>query len=283
LEDYKEMPKVSEDMAVRGLFTQSRRRKHRMLTVGVAALSVVGMTMGVSFLDSSGVTTIGITAASTNLVVPLSGSTTLPAGATPLTTTAFSGHSTLVGCTVSTVTEASTGATSGYNCSAGATSSTVTAVSPSWSPPSSGAGTVTTSGDLAIVNATTAQNYVTLNVYITNLSPLLIDYSAFALPLNVYQTTCTALICNAWAQAPVVSTTNYGAFLTDTVPEMTFVLPAGFYYDIVMEGTNNTAQGTPAFAPAPAVTGGVGGSLGVIGSNTGGALGPSFFFSASAQ
>jgi hypothetical protein len=276
------MPKLSEDMAVRGLFAQSRRRKHRMLAVGVAALSVVGMTMGVSFLDSSGVTTIGITAGSTNLVVPLSGSTTLPAGATPLTTTAFSGPAALLGCTGTLVEAATTTATSGYNCT-NATSSTVTAVSPSWSPPSSGAGTVTTSGDLAIVNATTAQNYVTLNVYITNLSPLLIDYSAFALPLNVYQTTCTALLCNAWTQAPVVSTTNYGAFLTDTVPEMTFVLPTGFYYDIVMEGTNNTALNVPTHAPAPAVTGGIGGSLGVIGNNTGGALGPSFFFSASAQ
>jgi hypothetical protein len=275
------MPSTVVDTS--GLFAQSRRRKHRMLTVGVAALSVVGMTMGVSFLDSSGVTNIGITPLSTNLVVPMSGSTLLPGGTAPLTTTAFSGAGVLTGCTTNTVSEASSGATTGYSACSGSTTSTVTTQSPSWSPPSSGAGTVTTSGDLAIVNATTAQNYVTLNAYITNLSSMLIDYSAFALPLNVYQTTCTATGCAAWSQASVVSRTNYGAFLTDTVPEMTFQLPKGYYYDIVMEGTNNTAAGTPPYAPTPVIDGGVGGSLGVIGNKTGGALGPSFFFSASAQ
>ena len=284
-----------------GAYARSRSRRHRFLVLSSAALAVVGTTMGVSFLGSSGVSTIGITPGNSNLVYPLSpgASSPMPAGLNPLTTTAFSGFSTLTGCTSGTITSGTTStaqatAASGYNCtnSGGASANTVTAAGPSWSPPASGASTVTKAGDLAVVDATGAQNYVTVNLYITNLAALLIDYSAFALPLDVYQTTCVAASggnsCAAWTQSSnVVSTTSYGAFLTDTVPEMTFVLPKGFYYDIVMEGTNHTvSSGTyspSTAAPAAASISGIGGSLGVIGNLSGGALGPSFFFTATAQ
>jgi hypothetical protein len=263
----------------------SRRRKHRFLVVSAAALAVVAVTMGVSFLDSSGVSTIAVSAsnANANLVYPFSGAgTTLPKGSTPLTTTAFSGPSTLVGTGTCGAVPDVAGLTT-TACTA-VTSNTVTGVGPSWSP-SPGAAAVTTAGDLAVIDATGATNQVTVNMYITNLSALLIDYSSFALPLDVYQTTCTATVCQAWTQAPVVSTgSSYGAYLTDTSPEMTFVLPAGKYYEIVMEGTNHTGVGVPTYSPAPPVTGGIGGAVGVITtSGTGGSLSPSFYFAASAQ
>lgn len=274
---------------------KSHSRKKRFLVVGIAALAVLGAAMGVSFLDNSGTTSLTISAAPSTLVYPIGSGAgqALPAkAAAPLTTTAFSGKATLAGCTgTATVTQAASGATSGYTCSTGPTGSSVTGVTPSWSPVAGSAGAVTTAGDLAVVDATSAANYVTVSVYVTNLASLLVDYSSFALPINVYQTDCTATSCSAWTPAAAVSQTNFGSYLTDTQGQLTFTLPAaaGRYYDIVMEGTNHTTiSGTtlPAFSPvsqiATSTATAIGGALAVTqtaGAN--GSLSPTFFFTAS--
>lgn len=280
----------------------SLRRRRRFLTVGVAGLAVLGVTMGVSFLDNSGTTSINISAAPSQIVWPLGGSSkALPLGngaTDPLTTTVFSGPATLTGCaptpgvTAGAASTISATATSGYSCStSAATSSAVSSVvSPSWSPVAGSAGAVTSAGDLAVVDASSATNYVTVSVYITNLAAMLVDYSSFALPINVYTTKCSATACTAWQPSSAISQTNFGSYLTDTEPQLTFSLPAGqgVYYDIVMEGTNHYQNGSvvsPAWAPATTLgstTTGLGGALAVTQtSGTNGSLSPTFFFTAS--
>ena len=265
---------------------QSLRRKRRFLTVGVAGLAVLGVTMGVSFLDNSGTTSIAISATPSTIIWPLGGSTApLPSGnggTNPLRTTAFSGSGTTSGCSVS-----------------GATYCVPTVVSPFWPAIAGSAGAVTTAGDLAIVDATSATNYVTVSVYITNLAALLVDYSSFAFPINVYQTTCTSTACSLWTAAPAVSQTNFGSYLTDTQPQLTFSLPVAsstvvaaggrYYYDIVMEGTNHYTNASSAILPtgAPATTlgsttTGLGGAFSLTQTGgTNGSLSPTFFFTAS--
>ncbi len=260
--------------------------------------------MGVSFLDNSGATTLNISAAPSAIVWPLGGtSKSLPignGGTNPLTTTAFSGPATLASClptaTVTNPNAASASnstATSGYSCSGTAASASTVAgsvVSPSWSPVAGSAGAVTTPGDLAVVDATSATNYVTVSVYITNLANLLVDYSSFALPVNIYQTDCTPTSCSAWTPAAAVSQTNFGSYLTDSQGQLTFTLPAaaGRYYDIVMEGTNHYWTGTiskPDRSPQASIgttSTGVGGAFAVTQtSGTNGSLSPTFFFTAS--
>lgn len=278
------------------VIAKSHSRKKRFLVVGIAALAVLGAAMGVSFLDNSGATSLTISAAPSTLVYPIGSGAgqALPANtAAPLTTTAFSGKATLAGCTgIATVNYSGAGsATNGYTCSAGPSGSSVTGVTPSWSPVAGSAGAVTTAGDIAIVDATSATNYVTVSTYITNLASLLIDYSSFALPINVYQTNCTATSCSDWTPAAAVSQTTFGSYLTDTQGQLTFTLPAaaGRYYDIVMEGTNHyTASGTttPAHAPvsqiATSAAAAIGGALAVTQtSGVNGSLSPTFFFTAS--
>lgn len=257
---------------------QSLRRKRRFLIVGVAFLMMLGVTMGVSFLDNSGTTAVAISAAPSTAVWPLGGtSTALPSGsgaADPLRSTAFSGTTTTL-------------------CSPAVTNATYclpSVVSPAWSG-STGTYQVSSAGDLAIVDGSTATNYVTVNVYITNLAALLVDYSSFAFPINVYTTTCSSTACSAWtADSTAVSQTNFGSYLTDTQPELTFTLQAGagVYYDIVMEGANHFYNGTtvsPAGAPQTgpgSTTTGVGGALVITQtSGTNGSLSPNFFFTAS--
>src|SRR5579871_604502 len=61
---------------------RSRSRKQRFLITGTAALAVIAVVMGVSFLDSSGTAALSISSSSSTLVYPLvhsgSGTTSLP-------------------------------------------------------------------------------------------------------------------------------------------------------------------------------------------------------------
>jgi len=297
--------KSSEQFQPSATLARSRSRKKRFLIVSIPALGVLGAMMGVSFLDNSGGTALTISAAPSAIVWPLSASSkSLPlgnGGTNPLTTTAFSGAATLASClptaavTAGSASSLTATQTSGYSCSGTAASGSAVSsvVSPSWSPVAGAAGAVTTAGDLAIVDATSATNYVTVNVYLTNLAALLVDYSSFALPVNVYQTTCTTTSCSSWTPAAAVSQTNFGSYLTNTDGELTFTLPAGVgrYYDIVMEGTNHYTNGSsvvsPSWAPPTSpgtTTTGLGGAFAVTQTNgANGSLSPTFFFSANAS
>jgi hypothetical protein len=277
---------LARSAAPAAALARSRSRRKRFLITGTAALAVIGAAMGVSFLDSSGTAALNISSTNSTLVYPLTGaSAPLPLGtgasatvSGPLTTTAFSGKSTPSGGNCGTVTE-NPDSSSTATCNATPTNNTVTAKNPSWSPVAGSAGTVTTAGDLAIVDATSATNYVTVNVYVSNLTQLAVNYGSFAFPVNVYSTTCPGSgSCNAWQEALTVS--PYYTYLTDTSGVLTFNLAKGKYYDIVMEGTNHTASlsGSPSGGNIPS---GVGGAFFTNQTDTtNGSLSPSFYFSA---
>jgi hypothetical protein len=265
---------------------QSRSRRKRFLLVGTAALAVIGAAMGVSFLDSSGTASLTISSSTSTLVYPLtyasSGQTSLPT-TNPLTTTAFSGASTLACGSGSGPSSQSSGGATTSTCS-GVTGNTINnsaIVNPSWSPVAGSPGTVTTAGDLALVDATGVPNYATVNMYVANLSALAIDYSSFAFPINVYKTTCSSAgSCGAWQEE--LSSPSY-TYITDTSGVLTFNLPTGYYYDIVMEGTNHTTS-SPSGSPTTGPSSAVGGSFYTTQtSGSGGSLSPSFYFAATSS
>ncbi|HVH50946.1 MAG TPA: hypothetical protein VM690_02285, partial [Gaiellaceae bacterium] len=135
-----------------------------------------------------------------------------------------------------------------------------TATLPGWTPVAGSAGSVTTAGDLGLIDATTVANAIILNLYITNLSALQQDYSSYSMPVNVYSSTCSSNTCT-WAQdsAVIASPPTY---LTNSAGVITLRLPTGKYYDVTMD---------------------TGGALYCISTTaSGGALSPSFYFVATA-
>ena len=200
-------------------------RRKRFLAVSVAGLAVLAAALGVSFLGSTGTTTVGVTAANSNFIFPVFNNAPMPAGTNFVSSLKYT--------------------TSGISASS-ASSTLGTAVLPSWSPVLNTAGSVTTAGDLAVVDATTASNGIIVNVYVTNLAGLQQDYSSYALPFNVYQSPCTAGSCT-WTQASGISLT----YLTNSEGFLSFSLPKGNYYDITMDtGGSFFTSGTSTTAPA---------------------------------
>ena len=150
----------------------------------------------------------------------------------------------------------------------------VTLKSPAWSPIPESAGSVTTPGDLALIDANHA-NGLHLSVFVTNLSQLQRDYSSFALPVGVYYLgttpspgaspyrgssacnigTCSWQLANGAGSAPDVSSTL--SYLTSDTGMVSFNLPPG-YYDVTLQAGGSFYCTTTAA----------------------GALSPSFFISA---
>ncbi len=116
-------------------------------------------------------------------------------------------------------------------------------MNPSWSPTTDSAGSVTTPGDLAVVDTSIAKHGVVVSMYITNLATLQAHYSSFDLPVTVYEESCktmttTGLSCTAVTAASWTAVTTgkeiKTAYLTSTVGFMTFNLAAGHLYDITI-------------------------------------------------
>jgi hypothetical protein len=209
----------------------SRKRRKRFLAVGVAGLAVLAAALGISFAGDTGTASISVSSASNSFVFPVADGASLPANVNTLK------YTTAVNTGAHTIT---------------------TAVLPTWVPSTNTAGSVTTAGDLALIDGTLSgiANALTVNVYITNLAALQLDYSSFALPFNVYESPCTAGSCT-WTQssAVVVSPPTY---LTSTEGFVSFSLPKGKYYDIAID---------------------LGGSFYTISTTaSGGSLSPSFYF-----
>jgi hypothetical protein len=170
---------------------QFRVRRRRFLVVAIAALVAVGAALGVSFTADTGTTDVTITPGTTGSLVYASGAT-LPTGFT------FK------------------------------KSGTGTAGAPAWSPVAGSAGSVTTPGDLAVIDARTASaggaSNLTVTVYVTNLAALQKDYSSFAWPVRIYSGTFTAAgPSTVWSSTYIANTdksylTNTGGYLTFTVP-----------------------------------------------------------------
>lgn len=141
---------------------------------------------------------------------------------------------------------------------------TVTLQSPGWSPQAQSAGSVTTPGDIALVDATGAAKGLHVSVFVTNLSALQQDYSSFVLPVDVYYLassastqaapylttsscnpgSCSWQLANGAGSSPAVSSSV--TYLTSDEGMVSFTLPRGFY-DITLEAggsyycTNTTA------------------------------------------
>lgn len=210
---------VVRSAAPAAALARGRSRRKRFLIVSVAALAVLAVTMGVSFLDQSGATTLTVNAASGGNLVYTS---SLPSGVTAKYSSA-----------------------------------------PSWSPTANSAGSVATSGSIAVIDASQVSTNVIVNVYITNLASLAQAYSSFAFPIDVW----TSTNGSSWSQSSVVSTSPFSSYLTDTSGVISFSLPPNAYYDITMEGSDDATIG--------------GGSFYCI-STSNGSLSPSFYVTANA-
>lgn len=184
-------------------------RRKRFLAASVAALAVLAVAMGVSFLGNTGTAGVEVKASNSEFVFPVGKS-------------GFGTHSTLKeeSKTVETLKWGST---------------TASGTLPGWSPTLNTAGEVATAGDLALVDATGTP--LILNVFITNLVGLQGDYSSFTFPMHVYQNetgTCTggagAKTCK-WEENKGLSET----YLTNTEGNLSFSLPSGHFYDITID------------------------------------------------
>lgn len=211
----------------------SRKFRKRFLAISVAGLAVLAASLGVSFAGDSGTASLTVSGGSSNFVYPVSSGAALPSAVTTLK----------------------------YTSAVNTTSHTITtAVSPSWTPIAGSAGSVTTPGDLGLIDATTVGTAIVLNVYITNLAALQQDYSSYSLPINVYSSTCASNSCT-WAQDSTVLA-SAPTYITNSAGVITLSLPTGKYYDVTLDS---------------------GGAFYTISTTaSGGALSPSFYFVATA-
>lgn len=199
--------------------------QRRFLLIASAGLAVVLAVSGVGFLAASGTvsTTITASTASSTLVFPVSASAKMP------TTISGLKYNTLTTHTLSS-----------------------TPVLPGWTPAKGSAGSVTTAGDLAVINAKTAT--VQLSMFITNLAKLNYDYSSYALPVHIWKSGVTGST-TTW------TTTVSSQYITSTSGYISVKLTAGYYYDVTITTGGSFFCQTTTTASA-------------------GALSPSFYFAA---
>lgn len=191
--------------------------RRRFLVVSIAALTVIGTSLGVSFTADTGVTQV--TTASTGGALPLIWSANYSAsGSLPAAVTA------------------------GWKYGSGTSNRQST--SPVWPTVVAGqAGSVTTAGDIATIDATDlSANYLLITVYITNMRPLALTYNSYSLPLRVYANTNFASFTGAivWDSSPAIdanSINTANTYLTNTQGYETFKLAtgAGKYYAITLD------------------------------------------------
>lgn len=186
-----------------------RARQRGVVRLGALAAGVVVVAAtSVAFLDTSGVTSTSITAASS------AGVSIDLAGATPLSGTASAGNPT------TWVTGGATAVTSGM-----------------WSPQLDTPVSVVAAGDVAIVNASSlsASSNVIIDLSVTNTPALNAAYSYFNLPVNLYSWTYAAG-SGSWGLA----TPTGGSILSSTSPTIlsltestaSWEVPGGGVYEI---------------------------------------------------
>jgi hypothetical protein len=214
-----------------------RGRRKKFLILAVTSLAVLATALGVAFTADTGVSTLSISAGPTSHFVYMAGSS-LPANIT------------------------GTASTAGSAWKFGTASAPTTAVSPSFVPSPGNAGTVTTHGDVAFIDARTANTNASnliLNVYIANLGALVKNYSSFAWPLELY----TGTVSNGAVTWSAPSTATY---LTDTSGVVSFDVTTGAntVYELALTQIGDTPAGGGSFF-----------ALGTAGAN--GSYGPQFY------
>jgi hypothetical protein len=222
-------------MSMRGSVAKSgvnlRRRtiRRRVIALGVAGVTIAGAQIGVSMLGDTGTVDASVTQ-NTSAVSRHIYATSLPTGTLPSGTVAPAVWATG---------------------SAGV-------VRVAWSAAPSTTGTVTTAGDVAVIDARTdglpaTATGVSLTMYISNLNNFARNYSSFALPVGVYQWNGTA-----WSQSSntdFYSGANKNAlYISDSDGSVTLNLPkaagSAGYYEIVIDKTNGFWQSNSSL-PAP--------------------------------
>jgi hypothetical protein len=218
------------------------RMRKRFLIVSVAALAVLGTSLGVSFTADTGVTQITATTPGSDLPLVWSADYAIGAGngGLPL---AIAGN-------------AMAGWMHGATIASPVVNSRPTA--PGWGTVTTNvAGTIATSGDIAVVDATTSTaNFLLVTVYITNMHELSQTYNSYALPIRVYAGTGSASSGATinWGATPapitdsnLLNTAN--SYLTNNAGYETFKLATGSnkYYEITLDagGSYFPYQATP--------------------------------------
>lgn len=209
---------------------KSYRRRFAMLSA--SAIGILAIILFSSYLDNTTPITAGATGsglAPSSLVYPVSNNVAFPYGSLPgLSFLKYSGAN---------------------------------GVSPKWAPIPNFAGQITSGGDIAVIDGTSASHSVTVEVNITNLSNMANAYSSFAFPLDIYewcptnttspgrgspcgtsaQTGPTSTGNTAGSWVPYETEANYGVipnqqlFLTNASGSVTLTLPKGYYYDLAMD------------------------------------------------
>lgn len=176
--------------------------------------------MGVSFTADTGVTQV--TAASTG-------------GALPLVWSASYGTAGGLPAAVDTATAA---ATAGWKYGTG-TPSTPTA--PVWPTVVAGqSGSVTSSGDIAVIDATdTSANYLLVSIYITNMHELSLTYNSYSLPFRIYSGALASrrMTWSGTALIDANSINTANTYITNNSGYESFKLAtgAGKYYEITLD------------------------------------------------
>lgn len=209
---------LASSLAVANGFTSLRRK---FLLVSVAALAVLGASMGVSFTADTGVTQI--TAATTGGALPLVWSATYgTAGGLPAAVTGA--------------------ATAGWKYGTSGTGLQSVPTVPGWPVVVAGqAGSVSSSGDIAVIDATdTSATYLLVTICVTNMRPLALTYNSYSLPIRIYGSTAFSSGAITWSATPVVDSNGIDlatTYLTNTQGFETFKLPtgAGKYYAITLD------------------------------------------------
>jgi hypothetical protein len=218
--------------------------RKRFLIVSVAAIAVLGASLGISFTADTGVTQV--TAAGTG-------------GALPLIWSANYGTS-------GNLPYADTGtATAGWKYgTAGSGRQPSVPKAPGWPTVVAGqAGSIATSGDVATIDATdTTATYLLVTTYITNMRPMALTYNSYSLPIRIYSGTMTSgsgnIVWSPTAATDANSINTANTYLTNTQGYETFKLAtgAGQYYALTLDAggayypyqTGATgAETTPAF------------------------------------
>ncbi len=206
----------SSSAAPRGAIGGLAQTRKRFLVLSVLALTVLGTSLGVSFTADTGVTQV--TTASTGGALPLIWSANYATpGSLPVAVTL-----------------------AGWKYGTGTSSRQST--SPVWPTVVAGqAGSVTTAGDIATIDATdTSATYLLITIYITNMRPLALTYNSYSLPLRVYAPTSFGSGAIVWDANPATdanSINTANTYLTNTQGYETFKLAtgAGKYYAITLD------------------------------------------------
>lgn len=124
------------------------------------------------------------------------------------------------------------------------------------------AGSISTSGDIAIVDATDISTaYLIVTVFITNMKPLALTYNSYCLPIRIYSADTFSGGAIAWSASPVVDSNSVdtaNTYLTNTQGFESFKLATGpgKYYAITLDagGAYYPYQtGAPGSATTPAL------------------------------